>query len=187
MKNVLWSALFMLAAMASARADDLPVTVDATAIGGNPKVKTQSTSAGSTTMAEWRKDDQNRSLFLLVLEPKSGAKINPKLQPLFDAQFKEGLTVDKDEADVRDEGSGSLDVWGGHAEWMMGSERAEQNPLFSMDNTSSKASRGDARRYCVQFVWKGDGREAVAGSYCQQPASKPTAQTMLEPLAIKLK
>lgn len=176
--------LLFCASIAVARADSLPITVDAAAIGGTPKVKTQTKGAASMTMAEWRRDQEGRSLVVVLVKPAPPVDNNTLLQKLYDTRFKEGLTTDKDEADVREEGRGSTSLWNGTVEWMMGSERAEQNPMFSLDNTSNKASRGDARLYCVQFVWKGDRPETMSGSYCQLPPSKPDAESMLRPLSI---
>src|SRR5690242_13409767 len=113
--------LLLWASIAVAHADSLPITVDGAAVGGTPKIRTQTKGAATMTMGEWRKDQQGRSLVVVLVKPAPPVDNDKILQKLYDTRFKEGLTTDKDEADVREEGTGSASLWNGKVEWMMGS------------------------------------------------------------------
>ena len=185
--------LAAFALTASALAEESPVTVSPNAIGGTPKIEMRSMSGGNVWQLKWRKDDKERLLVLSLIIANAGkrATIKRDEQGIYDMVFKEGLTTDKAEADVRKEGSGDLSIWGGDAEWLLGSELAERNPmdlpLGDLSNMSNKAPRGPERNYCVMFTWLADNESrGMAGTYCTVvPAGdQADAETMLKALGL---
>lgn len=172
-----------------ALANDAPVSISPSAIGGEPKIESKSMSGGKMWQMKWRKDSDDRTLILVVVTASAGkrATIKGDIDDLFQVAFKEGLTEDKAEADVREEGNGELDIWDGEADWILGSELAERNPDFSLGDVSSKAPRGPQRNYCVVFTWLSDDKsKSMGGAYCTvlPVGQSTTAEAMLKSLSL---
>jgi hypothetical protein len=188
-------ALSLVVLSAPARAGDVPVTISDAAISSSPKVNTQEFPDGRLWMIEWRRDKDERQLNLVVMKANPGhlASNNLAADTLHMISFKEGLTEDAGEADVRTEDEGDINIWDGTARWLLGSELAERSPLdlstaLSSGNTPGKAERGPERRYCVSFSWLAhDETRSMGGAYCQvmPVGATPHAADMLGALALR--
>jgi hypothetical protein len=182
--------VLFVSAPALGHAEGAPIKVSSNAIGGQPQIKPSHSSAGDQWQLLWRRDAAERSLLLIFTRAKGNNR--PKLalaRDIHDKIFEEGLTKDADKADVRVNDSGSSDVWGGQAKWILGSELAERDPSFApLGDLTGDAPRGPERRFCTSFVWTDGGKQATGGAYCMvlSPGQSPDGETMLRALELEI-
>jgi hypothetical protein len=150
---------------------DFPVTAAPGNVDGSPKIVKKQLGQGAEQWgAEWEKDNQERQLVLSYVRAPDGIPKRAEAKQLFPRVFEQGLSLDKNEADVREEGSGQTQLWGLSGTWALGSELAERNPFASQAASyeGGKAPRGPERRYCAIFMtYESDGKEALSGMYCK--------------------
>lgn len=180
-----------------ALAEDLPVIVSPDAISSTPKVRVQDEPAARLWMIGWPRDGAERSLNMVVVKPHPGIDAINETDPsvMYRISFKEGLGEDRAEADVREEGSGESEIWGGTARWLLGSELAERAPVdlaafLANNSNTAKAPRGPERRYCLSFAWlAADVSRSMNGAYCRvlPPSEVPTAADMLSDLELSFR
>jgi hypothetical protein len=171
----------------SAIADEFPLSVSRDAIDSDPEIEVAHLSGGDRWIATWERDRAGRSLFLVVLKANGDSAPQPiSVYELHDRVFKEGLTTDKNNADVRIDDSGEGDFWRGTVHWVLGSELAKIDPGLSLSD--GKSSRGPDRRYCVSFVWT-HGELETAGVYCNilSPDRSASGEEMLKSLDLQFR
>lgn len=181
-------------------ADDSPIVISGDAIGGSPFTRFERSAGRDIWRMRWLWDDQKRLLVLTVVKSTSAGRttyMKSVTENLHERIFDQGSTLDKDQADVRKEGDGSLEIWGGEAQWILGSELAGRSLSFAdtADEAAAKeqggqVTRGPERNFCVSFTWISEGkRRFVGGSYCKvfPVGQTPTAEAMLTALGLQFR
>jgi len=167
---------------------DQPIQVSADAIHGTPHTRVERTLGGDVWSLEWYWDDQRRLLMIYLIKALRPA--NRELPPETMAGMTGVILQDGpgDTADIRKESDGTLEIWGGKADWILGSGFASNVPVFATAEERQKATRGPERNYCVSFRWlSGNRQRAMAGTYCKVLAvgETTTGEAMLTALGLQ--
>lgn len=185
--------LLVLAAAACAwpaLAASLPIEVSPDAINGSPLARMDRTLGGDIWSMEWYWDDQRRLLRILLvkaLQPVK-AELPPESMESIANVILQGGPGDK--SDIRKEGDGTIEIWGGKATWVLGSGYVSNVALFASDEERQKATRGPERNYCVSFGWLSKNRQrAMRGIYCKvlPVGEATTADAMLTALRLQFR
>jgi hypothetical protein len=185
--------LLVLAVVACAwpaLAASLPIEVSSDAINGSPLAKMDRAPGGDVWSMEWYWDDQRRVLRILLVKAMQPATrdLPPEtMESVTDVILQGGPG---DQADIRKEGDGTIDIWGGKANWILGSGYASNAPLFTTDEERQKATRGPERNYCLSFGWMSKNRRRVMeGIYCKvlPVGETTTAEAMLTALDLRFR
>jgi hypothetical protein len=170
--------------------------VSANGISGSPATTFQRSGGIDLWQMKWLWDDQKRRLALTVIKsmrPVNADLVSGATEDTHEAIFEESRTDDKAQWDVRRDGDGRLEIWGGDAQWILGSELADHWQSFAevMDQAPGQVvsvPAGPDRTYCVSFTWMSENkRRLVSGFYCKvfpmdQP---PRAEEMLTALDLQ--
>lgn len=183
------SVFFVSIVATLASASDFPISISSEAVSSSLKIKVVDLPDARMWQMNWPRDAKERHLNILLVKANPGKVAANQLNPetLHELSFREGLTEDRDEADVRMDDIGETEIWNGTARWLLGSELAERNPYETGGSSTGKASRGPERRYCLSFAWlEHDEIYSMGGAYCivATESQVPTAGTMLTALGL---
>ena len=180
-------ALFTIPAIA----EDLPVTIAADSVAGDPEVDTRDFKGHTAWSLTWYRDAEGRAMQIGFVE---GLKLPYRDRPVEMLKFMhdEGST---DEAELRSLSSGRAErIWDLDVFWLIASERAVMEPDPDKPETieGGRLHRGEARRNCAVFTaYTPKGGATLIGSYCRElpPDSKideAIARQWLQALDLKI-